>query len=401
MCFIRRVKVRYPGALVTVTPDNLYLLRANHRMEAVLSISTGETLRCNSPDLDLGWEYIVTPDGLYVIGSSWLGMIRVLSLLKGEELRSIYCRDIFPGSVTTTLDGQYIVGSDSGGKIHSWSFSTGERTLTIDAPYSAPVYRIVFTASGFILTQTGCENDNVVTIWSPNWERLHHIRTSLEYVRGMRVSLGVLTSPGGEFMVARDRTGVARVWSIRSGNQLGVINVPMEAAAFTPDGQYIVVGGTDGYIRLLSLPTCEQVYVIEAAHRKEVSQLEVSADGRFIMSIGDEKVVSVRSVLDGHKVYEFGDTEAWQDVTMKLSPDGQHIICCVDDLDLSIWSSTLYLARAELEDAHRLLSVAQQQRQQHQPMSDEDCDVNLIEMATLAFVLESAKVTVNTEGMIQ
>jgi hypothetical protein len=60
--------------------------------------------------------------------------------------------------------------------------------------------------------------------------------------------------------------------------------------AFSADGQWLAVGGTDGYLRLWEVSTCRELHRLHG-HEEDAQALAFSADGRRLISFGGREAL--------------------------------------------------------------------------------------------------------------
>jgi WD40 repeat protein len=99
----------------------------------------------------------------------------------------------------------------------------------------------------------------------------------------------------------------------------GVLST-IEALVFSPDGQWLVSGGTDGHVRIWSMDH-GRVVVDHAAHTDSISALALQRDGTLLASASADQVVRLWRMPTGELVREI---HGHQDVinSVAFSPDG-------------------------------------------------------------------------------
>src|SRR5207245_1499785 len=105
-------------------------------------------------------------------------------------------------------------------------------------------------------------------------------------------------------------------------------------AAFSPDWTQVALGGVDGSVKLLDLPSEQEIRCIKA-HDTSVVAISYSADGRMLASAIDG-IVKVFEVKTGRLLHSMQGT--WP---VALSPDGARLAAGIRDLSPSIviWDS--------------------------------------------------------------
>jgi WD40 repeat protein len=72
---------------------------------------------------------------------------------------------------------------------------------------------------------------------------------------------------------------------------------PVHSMASSPDGKYIAVGDTKGYVTVLNSETREQVFYT-AHHNNKMLNVEFTADSSHIVALGFDKKISLVPIED-------------------------------------------------------------------------------------------------------
>jgi WD40 repeat protein len=112
----------------------------------------------------------------------------------------------------------------------------------------------------------------------------------------------------------------------------------LQAVAFTPDGRFALVGGTDGVLRLWDLLTGTERSSVEA-HRGSVDAVAVSADARFAVSTGLDGVMRYWELESGRCLWDAAPAaERRLGIgSVRLSADGRVAVAAVGDGRVLVW----------------------------------------------------------------
>jgi len=132
----------------------------------------------------------------------------------------------------------------------------------------------------------------------------------------------------------------------------GVISV-----AFSPDGKLLVMGDTNGEIRLYQVADGKQIFAYKG-HTNWVTSLAFSPDGSTLASSSTDYAVKLWDVATGQCLHSLQghDNEVWSVV---FNPDGQTLASGSDDHTIRIWNvSTGECKRIFLGHTNHVLSIA-------------------------------------------
>ena len=97
----------------------------------------------------------------------------------------------------------------------------------------------------------------------------------------------VVFDPSGERIASSSGEGVAKVWDVRTGNELATLEGHTGRVldvAFSPDGASIATAGADGTVRLWDADGGSQPLVLRG-HRGAVGTVVFSPDGSKLASV--------------------------------------------------------------------------------------------------------------------
>ena len=179
-------------------------------------------------------------------------------------------------------DGQRIVTVGIDDAARAWDMESG-RELARRKVREVPVVSPVFLSRARILG---------------NLDGTAHIR-DVETGRELAVLKGhngpvnkAAFSPDGRWIVTASQDNTARVWDAESGRELIVLTGHTEGvhwAAFSPDGQRIVTASPDKTARIWDAETGRELAILKG-HADSVQSVAFFPDGRFILTESDRTV---------------------------------------------------------------------------------------------------------------
>jgi WD40 repeat protein len=217
----------------------------------------GETVRTLARESRVGApEVAFSPDSKILAAGEQDGSVRLWDVASGEEQSPLRWHDKHVSSVAFSPDNRFLASAGIDQKVHV----TDLRTFRSVQTFGLPSYgKVAFGGDGRTLAYGG--SDGLVRLWNLEEKK----ETVLTGCLGGTLH-GLAVSPTGRFVVAMpdhsttppgaalwfwDRTAPGRPLVIGRG-QFG----PMpHHAAFTPEGRYLVVAGSNGTVSIFRTPT--------------------------------------------------------------------------------------------------------------------------------------------------
>jgi WD40 repeat protein len=155
----------------------------------------------------------------------------------------------------------------------------------------------------------------------------------------------------GKFIAVISEDRVLRLVSADDGRILREVphEQGIDSVEVSRDGRFVVTGqeytelpdrSRQGWIRVFTLPDLRQVAQID--HGATVNEMDFSPDGRFLVSAGDNSEARLWRTSDWglEHVFRPGDGEATEGfVTTRYSPDGSMIAVSGFGGDIHLWSA--------------------------------------------------------------
>jgi WD40 repeat protein len=150
-------------------------------------------------------------------------------------------------------------------------------------------------------------------------------------------------SPDGRWVVTGGNDGNARLWKTADSSpahQPWPYGAPVAATAFSPDNRLVAFGGRGGIVHLYDVVTGKGMAtwpVYDPKDREWVWSLAFSPDGQTLL-IGGGKASHLRRVVDGASIGQPMRHNAEARTTL-LSEDGQVVLTCCKDGTARLWSA--------------------------------------------------------------
>lgn len=180
-------------------------------------------------------------------------------------------------------------------KVYVWDMATGE-PLQFFERHIVAVNELAFSPDGNLLA-AGAE-DKSVRVWD--------LSTRRERIMGtLNSSILALTfDPTGKYLLASDNVGLIASWNMQTGIVQyydGHPGRPIEALAFSPDGEIFASGSGDLTIRLWRLGEPHEIRQFRG-HRGHVAAIAFSPDGTRLASASGDRTARVWSVETGEQI---------------------------------------------------------------------------------------------------
>ena len=342
-----------------------------------------------------------SPDGRRVLTGSWDKTAMVWDATNGDKLLILKGHEAAIFSAAFSTNGQRIVTGSQDQTARVWDAVTGTNLLTYSG-HTSPVWAVAISPDGQRIVSGGW--DQTARVWdaansnelctlvghrgavlsvafSPDGQSI--VTGSLDHqaivwnatngailhrLRGHGASVfSVGFSPDGKRIISGSGDQTARIWDAAIGEELHVFKghgSQIGSAAFSPDGRRIVTGGgavrrpsPDGRFFVANIeddPTAKvwdagggmEVRTLEG-HTDVVSSVDVSADGRLVLSGSFDRTARVWDVLSRREVQRVSGQGAPIRAVAFL-PDGKRFVTGSFDGTASVWDS------ASGEEIHKL-----------------------------------------------
>ncbi len=250
-------------------------------------------------------------------------------------------------------DGKFIaVATTLGVSIHQ--ADTLEEILYFET--NASVNSLAFSPDGETIA-TGLK-DNTLKLWKASDGVLlksldgHTDETAKKGAKKAEVT-SVAFSPDGNQLAGGSTDGTVSLWQISDGSLVNTLKdhtKNITSVFFSPDGQALFSASWDGKVSMVNVADGKPIRTFAG---RDISDSSVSADGKILVADdqGNNSLI-IWDVESGKKLQTIKEIEQYscEDLDMALSPDGQLIAAGLNDHSAKIWSVTSGAAQNTFED---------------------------------------------------
>jgi len=283
----------------------------------------------------------ISPDGRYLLSGSQDGAAILWEIESGSEVRRYKG---YAGYVAhVTIDSrrfELLVQNNDGKQIALWDANSGQRLQDLKSQDGRFNCVDISPDGSHIATGT---REGKVTIWDAttgksllNFQAHPHLVADLRFSPDGRV----LATAGGKYWTVASEMVPCQIflWDTQTGRRLKAFSGhqgPLGGIAFSADGRYLVSGGDDQLVIVWDLKSGRSLHILRG-HSTEVSAIAISPDGKHLLS-GDEAGLIVEWDLQtGRKLRNLTE-HSGHIYFIGFSADGQQMLTGAGDRMAILW----------------------------------------------------------------
>ena len=280
--------------------------------------------------------------------------------------------------VAFSPDGRMLVSAGDDGAIHEWTVADGLGDLARNvAQASDVVWGVRFDSQGKTLASAG--EDGTVQVWE-----VGKATAAAPLIDRVGDFLSVAFAPDGGGLVAGTGEGDIFGWALPSATPLfkpihgahtsdvwklefsprgdrfatassdatsmvveypsgRVVGPAFEGAggindvAFTPNGEVLVGGGSDGALHLWDLSHDRLITSTASGHSQPIIDVELSGDGRLLATLGRDQLIRLWTLGRNHPLARERGVSGQSAKGLAISPDGSRIAVGDDAGGVQVW----------------------------------------------------------------
>ncbi|HVB75284.1 MAG TPA: WD40 repeat domain-containing protein [Ktedonobacteraceae bacterium] len=286
-----------------------------------------------------------SPDGKRIASASGDHTAQVWGASNGGHVL-IYRGHSAVFGVAWSPDGQYIATGSLDHTVQVWNSTTGAQVYTYRG-HSDAVFGVAWSPDGTRIASVG--NDGTMQIWDAlTGQHVITYNGTSFLLRGTVALNAVAFSPDGQY-IAIGGVGAATLLDASTAKVVGYYGTrggQANAVAFSPDSKYLAVGRDATTVEVFDIATNTNAYTY-LGHTDSVFTVAWSPDGKRIASGGADGTVQVWDALTGGHAYTYrghldfywGHFTSGQQVdTVAWSPNSKQIASGSTDNTVQVWS---------------------------------------------------------------
>ncbi|TAF08940.1 MAG: serine/threonine protein kinase [Nostocales cyanobacterium] len=141
--------------------------------------------------------------------------------------------------------------------------------------------------------------------------------------------------------IASSSNSMVKLWNIATGKEITALKghtQNVNVVTISADGKYLVSGGDDKTIKVWNLNTKKLIYTL-ISHTDSVQDLAISKDGKTLVSASDDKSIKVWNLATGKLIRTLIGHSDWVR-SVAISPDGVTLASGSFDKTIKLWNIT-------------------------------------------------------------
>jgi Tol biopolymer transport system component len=305
---------------------------------AALTAPAAQTQTALTPEAFLGGHsYFVSsavfsPDGRRIATASGDKTVKLWNAETGQLIRTFTGHTGTVFSVAFNPNGMRLASGSLDETVKLWNAETGQEIRTITG-HSGNIISITFSPDGTRLASGSL--DKTVKLW--NAETGQVIRTMTGHSSNVHF---VAFSSGGARIISVSY-GAIKVFDANTGREISNIDLedPVDTAVCSPDGRSVITSvGSQGELKIWDLETGRETRTIPMAGKGEGFAAAYSPDGRYIVTDHSDSNITIWHVETGREQRTLtGHSDGT--IAFAFSPDGRRILSGSGDATAKIWDA--------------------------------------------------------------
>ena len=275
----------------------------------------------------------VSPDNKFVVTGSHDKTARLWDVKTGAEIHSFEGHSAEINSVAVSPNGSYILTGSDDETARLWSVDTGKELRSFQ--HSAPVKTVAFMPnSTHVLT---VDVKGVVHLWD--------VKTGTELRKFATFSESIwaaAVSSDGKRVLVLSINKIGQLWDVETGNMLQQFKGDFEHAwtiALSPNGKHVLIASKEeghDIVHLWETETGKEIYKLNEDFM--VISAVFSPDGKYVVTGGTGETLQMREVETGKKIRSFKVTTGMF-FAVAFSRDGKYLLGAYGVFSATLWNA--------------------------------------------------------------
>jgi WD40 repeat protein len=230
-----------------------------------------------------------SPDGTLLVTGDYQ-KVKVWQISDGTLLHELAGFNSTVYAIAVSPDGSLLAAGSEDGVVQVWNATQIEAGPVLQQNFNKSIHSLTFFGDGQFLA-AGLSGR--ISVWQRDaWDKVQYDLSA----EGSDAILALARSPDNQTLLAASaETDLIQRWNVADGERLALVTLADAAgtllsAAFSPDGQILVGGISDGSVLSWNAATGEALGAL-TGHIGPAYAVATSADGRWLASAGNDGTV--------------------------------------------------------------------------------------------------------------
>lgn len=228
-------------------------------------------------------------------------------------------------------DGRFVVTKSHNGTYQSWDSTTGK---ILDVSGKRPDIMLIAEQPGKLPVNKDVEDFNVS---NPKTKEVFKVKSFSRTANVYDLSHdGRLFAEGGSWGNA-----AIKLTEIKTGESRFLDGHPgvVKAIAYSPDGRYVAVGGSDKNVYVFDVANRALAKTL-AGHTRPLTSIAFSPNGKIVLSASKDSVLKAWNWQEGKLLRDFKSAEdSFGIQSVAFSPDGKYVLTTSDRVEFRLWDA--------------------------------------------------------------
>ena len=318
---------------VTISPDGRFFMSGGDDRTIVLrSVATGEEL-FRYTGVERVSDLVFMPDSVRFVSADESNNPILWAVESGAQIASYDDGDWQVLNVAVSPDGQRIATGSQGAYVHIYDLASDEEPLRVELNQNS-VTGVAFNVDGTQVTSVDASG-GIFTWDAVTGEVIYDLTQDSVPLQA------VAYSPDGQFLAVGggvQRTSALYIFNAETGELIHTLEGhigTVRGLAFGADSTTLAAGEEGNQIILWNVETGEMIHTLEG-HSNAVYSVAFSPDGTQVASASFDNSIILWDAASGDMIQQFfGHTDVVRAVT--FSADGEHLISAGSGAIVLVW----------------------------------------------------------------